>query len=403
MLILNLLAGVICMADPKLEIRQIPGQAELGTVEIHGVGAGEFNPELWQKGKLDFLADVRSPLIEPRKSGVFRNIYAPSAVEVKDGWRLFYGAWDGVPTGNDRIYSVTTHDFADFDNRRIEIEHGDFIHCCNVNALRLPTGEYRLVCTVYPDSRGQNKPALFTSPDGDHWNGVQAPYPARKADIISMERYPPYLDADINGMNVLLYEDGAYRLYFNNFHDFGRVYRATSKDGKNYQFEGPALEVGAVVNDVKKLHVGQASYYLMGLHMNTDKLWYSLSLDGVHFAPARVLATSKGDADRYIVAVGWVVQNQRVLGFLYGAGEVPSLDRNRIFARWLQKKVVLIADDGTRYEPAAALGPDRQIITVPRDKEVKGNLIVYAEDGSTELMKCEGTFASGTVHELYTR
>ena len=388
------------MADLKLEIRQIPGQAELGTVEIHGVGAGDFNPELWQKGKLNLLPDVRSPLIEPRKSGVFRNIYAPSAVQVDDGWRVFYGAWDGVPSGNDRIYSVMTHDFIDFDNRRLEIEHGDFIHCCNVSAIRLPTGEYRLMCTVYPDSRGQNKPALFTSSDGRDWNGRRAPYPAKKKDIISIEGYAPYLDADINGMNVLFYENGVYHLYFNNFRDFGKVYRATSDDAKHFRFDGPVLEIGAVVNDVKKLRVREGVYYLMGLHMNTDKLWYSLSLDGLHFDPARVLAANQGDADRYIVAVGWVVDKQRVLGFLYGAGEIPSLDRNRIFARWLQKKVAFIADDGTRYEPTAALGPDRQMLAVPRDKEITGNFIVYAEDGTTELFRSAGTLASGAVFVL---
>ncbi|MBN1593989.1 MAG: hypothetical protein JW941_12165 [Candidatus Coatesbacteria bacterium] len=387
-----------------LEIHQIPGQAQLGTVEVHGVAAGDFDPRLWQKGTLNFVPDVRSPIIEPRKSGVFRNIYAPSAVQTEDGWRLFYGAWDGVPTGNDRIYSVTTHDFIDFDNHQIVIEHGDFIHCCNVNANRLPNGEWQLVCTVYPDSRGKNKPAVFTSPDGRYWNGRKAPYPAKHEDIISMEGYDKYLDADINGMNVLLPENDAFRLYFNNFHDFGRVYRATSNDGKHFSFERPVLEIGAVVNDVKKLRVkGQGIYYLMGLHMNTQRLWYSLSLDGMHFQPARELAANLGDADKYIVAIGWVVHDERVLGFIYGAGEVPELNRNRLFARWLQKKVVLIAEDGTRYEGTAALGPDRQIIKVPRDRQIKGTLTVYAEDGSTELMKCDGTLTSGSVHKLSSR
>jgi len=388
------------MADSNLEIRQIPGQAELGTVEIHGVGAGDFAPDLWQKGTLNFVPDVRSPLIEPRKSGVFRNIYAPSAVQVEDGWRLFYGAWDGVDTGNDRIYSVTTHDFVDFDNHQLVIEHGEFIHCCNVSAIRLPTGDYRLICTVYPDAAELNKPAMFASPDGVSWNGVPAPYPAKKTDIISIEGYDRYRDADINGMNVLFYEDGEFHLYFNNFKDFGRVYRATSKDGTTYRLDGPALEIGSVVNDVKKLQVGENAYYLMGLHMNTQKLWYSLSLDGMRFNPARELATNLGEADKYIVAIGWVVKDQRVLGFLYGAGEVPGLNRNRIFARWLQKKVVFVADDGTRYEPTAALGPDRQVIAVPRDKKVTGSFIMYDEDGKTELLQSTGTLTEGAIYVL---
>ena len=399
---LILLTGVECMgAQRKLEVRQVPGQAEFGTVEIHGVAAGDFRPNLWKQGKLHFVPDIRSPFIEPRKGGVFRNIYAPSAVEVADGWRVFYGAWDGVDSGNDRIYSVHTRDFVDFMGRRTVIEHGDFIHVCNVSALRLPNGEYRLMCTAYPDENGLNKPALFSSPEGVHWNGSPAPYPARPSDIVTIDGYEEFRDADINGMNVIFYEDGVYRLYFNNFKDFGSVFRATSEDGKHFRFEGPALQVGAVVNDVKKFALDGKVYYLMGLHMNTDRLWYSLSRDGMRFEPAKELARNLGDGDRFIVAIGWVTQKNRLLGFLYGAGEHPGLDRNRIWARWLQKKVVFIADDGTRFEPTGALGPDRQILTVPRDREITGHFAVYSEDGSTVVLKkCPGTLISGAVYTL---
>ena len=400
-----LMTGVICMAaDGKAGspmVKLIDGQAELGTVEIHGVGAGDFQPELWEKNKLNFLPDVRSPLIEPRKRGVFRNIYAPSAVDLGDGWRVFYGAWDGVDSGNDRIYSVNTKDFLDFENRQTVIEHGDFIHVCNVNAIRLPSGEFRLVCTAYPDKDGLNKPAVFSSPDGVTWNGSPAPYPARMTDLIAMDGYAKYKDADINGMNVILYEDGVSRLYFDNFKDFGKVYRATSADGKHFEFEGPALEFGAAVNDVKRFDIGGAKYYLMGLHMNGDTLWFSLSRDGRKFDPVKELAKNLGPEDRYIVAIGWVVRGKRLVGYLYGAGAVPGLNRNRIFARWLQKKVVFVGEDGTRYEAKRSLGPDRQIIEVPQGKEIKGRFEVYAEDGSTPVTKeCPGTLIPGGVYVM---
>lgn len=398
--LIAVLMGVSCMAaDVRLEVRQIPGQAEIGTAEIHGVSAGEFRPEPWEAGTLNIVPDTREPLIEPLKSGVFRNIYAPSVVEVEGGWRVFYGAWDGVDSGHDRIYSIRTSDFLDFADRHTVIEHGEFVHVCNVNALRLPSGEYRLMCTTYPDTGGLNKPAFFTSPDGARWNGSPAPYPAKRSDIVEIEGYEKYAAADINGMNVILYEDGVYRLYFNNFKDWGRVYRATSADGRKFTFDGIALEIGACVNDVKKLTAGGAAYYLMGLHMNGDKLWYSLSRDGRTFAPAKVMVTNLGDADRYIVAHGWVVRGNRVLGFLYGAGAVPSLDRNRIWARWLQKKVTFVASDGARYEATAALGPDRQIIPVPKDGAIEGHFEVRAEDGSTVLLrKAPATLMSGGVY-----
>lgn len=390
-----------CAADKPPAVRIIPGQAELGTVEIHGVGAGEFQPDLWESGRLNVLPDYRSPMLRPRLRGVFRNIYAPSAVETKDGWRLFYGAWDGVGTPNDRIYSVLTKDFLDFTDRQIVIEHGEFVHCCNVNALLLPDGSWRMMCTVYPDKKNLNKPAMFSSANGFRWNGARPPYPAKQKDIVAIDGYDRYADGDLNGMNAMLYEDGLFRLYFNNFKDWGRVYRATSKDCRHFTFDGVALEFGAVVNDVKKLSAGGKPYYIMGLHMNGDKLWCSLSEDGMKFTAPRELARNLDDADRYICSFGWVVCGNRLLGFLYGAGPVPTVDRNRIFARWLQKKVVFTANDGTRYEPIASLGPDRQILNAPKDKNVEGYFTVYGEDGSTVVIeKCPGTLISGAVYVI---
>jgi len=385
----------------QVAIEQIPGQADVGFIEIHGVAAGTFNPAPWRAGTLHWLADVRTPLIRPRFSGVFRNIYAPSVVEVPGGWRVFYGAWDGVDTGNDRIYSLETADFLDLHGRTTVIEHGCFIHACNVSAVWFEDGSCHIVCTVYPDQRKRNKPASFHSPDGVVWNGSPAPYAARMTDIIEMAGYPPYADADINGVNVLLCEGGAYRLYFNNWRDAGKVYRASGTDGKRFRFEGVCLDTAHGVNDVKKFVLAGKTYYLMALHRNTDRLWYCLSSDGMHFEPERELVRHLDDRDRYIVAVGWVVQGTRLLGFLYGAGAVPTLDRNRIFARWLQKKVVFVDDQGKRFEPTRSLGPDRQLLWLGEAGKLDGRFEVFAEDGRTRLGKpMRAKAVSGAVYKL---
>lgn len=382
-------------------IKSIAGQAELGFIEIHGVAAGEFDAGLWQSGTPHLLPDVRSPLIRPRLSGVYRNIYAPSVVEVPGGWRVFYGAWDGVDTGNDRIYSLLTTDFIDLHGRTTVIEHGCFIHACNVNALRLPDGSYHMVCTVYPDERKQNKPATFHSPDGKTWNGSPAPHAARMSDIVQIEGYAPYPDADINGVNVILREAGTYRLYFNNWRDSGKVYRASGKDGKKFKFEGTSLKTSHAVNDVKKFVMDDRTHYLMALHRNTDRLWYSLSTDGMRFGPERELACHLSKEDRYIVAVGWVLQGRRLLGLLYGAGAVPGLNRNRIFARWHQKKVVFVTKQGRRIEPTRSLGPDRQFLSLGGDHELEGRFEVLAQDGKTRLgAPIPGKIVSGKIYKL---
>jgi hypothetical protein len=385
---LLLLTTITHAAEPRrVIVREIEGAAPAGAIEIRGVGAGPFDPAMWEAGKLHLLPDVRSPLLEPRE-GKFRNIYAPSIAAAKDGWEIYYGGWDGAPTGNDRIYRVNTRDFLTFGDRRTIIEHGDFQHVCNVSATRLPGGALAMMCTAFPDAKGFNKPAFFPDPDAD------APRVAMRDDIISIAGYPAYADADINGMNVLLHENGPFRLYFCNFRDGGKVFRASGEDGKHFTFDGVALASGGLVNDVKKFRIGDASWYLMALHHNGDRLWYALSRDGRSFAPQRVLCTRQGEADAFMVAVGFVVSGEqekprrRVLGILYGAGAKPSLDANRIFARWLQKRVVLTAGDDL-YESSQARGPDAQIVRLPRD--VTAPLELYAEDGVTLIGRSDST------------
>lgn len=384
----------------NIEIKQVPGQADHQAIEIHGVAAGEFDQALWESGNMFILPDARYPIIAPRVRGTYRNIYAPSIVETDDGWWVFYGAWDGVDTGNDRIYSLTTKDFLDFSQRQTVIEHYIFTHVCNVNALRLPDGSFTLMCTAYPDKDDLNKPALFTSPDGEIWNGSPAPYPAQMSDIIDIKGYDKYAEADINGVNAILYENGVYRLYFCNFKDYPGIFRATSLDAKTFTFDGVSLADRGMVNDVKKIVSCGRTTYLMAIHQNGDTIHYSLSTDGMSFSPKQVLAKNQDKMDRYIVAVGWVMQDNRVLGFLYGAGQVPGLNRNRIFARWLQKKVVFIPDDGQLIEPIAALGPDRQILEFPGDQPINGHFEVYAEDGTTRIAEYPLAVKQGRVYKI---
>ncbi len=380
-----------------------------GWVEIIGVEAGAFDPAIWENGTFNLVPDVRFPMIEPL-TGAYRNIYAPSVVEIPDGWRIFFGAWDGVPTPNDRIYSVTSRDFLSFENRHKVIEHNKFVHVCNVNALRLDDGSFSMVCTVYPDSRGLNKPAFFHSPDGQTWNDSPAPYPARLEDIVNIQGYGKFADADINGMNVLLFEDGKYRLYFGNFRDFNQVYRASGTDGKTYQFEAPVLQGSYAVNDVKKFRVGKHDWYLMGLHLNGDRTWYSLSRDGLQFPTPRELFTNLSPADRYIVALGWVVQGKyqdsarRLLGVLYGAGHDSGLASNRIFAHWLQRKIVWVPASGQRSEGQKARGPSRQLLPLSASDGIEGRVELYAEDGKTLIGRSTSLkLESGKVYQLQMR
>jgi hypothetical protein len=378
-----------------------------GQAEFLGVEAGEFNPALWQAGTFNLVPDARHPFLSPL-AGTYRNIYAPSAVETPTGYRLFYGAWDGIPSPpKDRLYRGTADfDFLAVQDRKTIVLPGNFGHVCNVNALRFADGSYRMFGTV-EYSPGKNRPAFFWSDTtGTNWNGTLGePYTVQAADFISITGYTnasgadKFPTSDINGINVMLHEDGVYRLYFADFMDSPgnggtgfKIYRATSGNGKHYTYDGVALNQDhRLANDVKKFRRDGVDWYLMGLHFNGANLWYSLSTNGASFPTSSTLLGYLGADDRYIVAQGWVVRGEenqpgrRLTGVLYGAGPDTYLDKNKIFARWLQKKVVFVAADGARYPGTNSLGPNRQLLSLPGTNALAGHVEVYAEDGVTLL------------------
>src|SRR5262249_55627982 len=162
--------------------------------------------------------------------------------------------------------------------------------------------------TGYPDANGCNKPLTFLSDDGATWES-----PATAQHIVQIEGYPNYANADINGMNVTLFEAGKFHLYFGDVRNPGKTFGATSDDGQTFKRDGSVLEAPLAVNDVKKLRLVDCDWYLMGLHVNGGKLYYALSEDSMKFGTPHELCAHIDDADRYIVAIGCVVDGSRVL------------------------------------------------------------------------------------------
>lgn len=398
------------------------GQAPLGYVEIQGLSAGPFNPKFWVENKLHWMPDVRMPLLAPRMGGVFRNIYAPSAVEEGDGWRFFYAAWDGIESGTDRVYSATTPDFIDFYDRQTVIHNGEFVHVCNVNVQKLEDGSFQMYATAWPDSLRRNTPVYFHSPDGKIWNGSSAPYHAQMKDAVKIIGYNPESKADFNGANVLLYDKGKYSLYFTNWRDRGKLYWSQGNTPAAIKFGGLAMETEHAVNDVKKFTLGGKDWYLMALHKKGDvglpqkdvnKTFFSLSNDGHTFGPENLMVQSQGEMDRNIFAVGLVARKDRILGVLYGAGPSNRSNRNQIFGYWLQKRILLTANragKGAEYEAESALGPDRQLVKLPPvlpplgDEpgivNFEGTITVFAEDGVTPLGTLPVTLKPGIVYRI---
>lgn len=398
------------------------GMAPFGYVEIQGVSAGKFNPSYWEKNQLNWVPESRFPLLAPRMGGVFRNIYAPSIVEEGNGWRFFYAAWDGIEAGTDRVYSVTTPDFIDFYDRKTVIHNGEFVHVSNVNVQRMEDGSMHMYATAAPDKNRSNSPVYFYSPDGKTWNGSSEPYPATHNDEVEILGYETDGRKNLNGANVLLYDNGVFRTYFTNWRDPGKMYWAESKDPKKLKFGGVSLETVYAINDVKKFSADGKNWYVGAFHKKGDaspdqkevnKLFYSLSNNGRTFDKEKLLMTAQDDMDRNIFAVGFVTRRDRILGVLYGAGPSERCNRNQIFGYWLQKRVVLSkggTGKGAEYEAESALGPDRQLFKLPPllpplsnepvNVNFEGTLTVYDDDGITPLGTQKISFRPGTVYRI---
>lgn len=137
------------------------------------------------------------------------------------------------------------------------------------------------------------------------------------------------------------------------------------------------------MNDVKIVN----GFILMGLHHNGQEVFYSVSRDPKIFPPASTLFEHKGDADKYIVSLGFVVDysGTRVLGALYGAGTSSTLDHNQIFAAWSQRHVLFVGTDS----PATvwgvggserAFGPDTALLETNRPSGLSGRFFIYDTD-----------------------
>lgn len=382
-------------------LQDASGQVAAGTTEIQGLSAGAFNPTYWQNNTLNWVPDVRIPMLAPLTTGPYQNIYAPSPLEQADGWRLFYGGWDGTDTGYDQIYNVTTDEFLDFASREIVIAHGDFGDVNNVNVQKLDDGSLHMICTALLYQDNTNKPVYFLSSDGAIWNGSPEPYSAELTDIVSITGYALFGSGNFNGANVLLRDNGTWVLYFTDWqNDPHTMYRATASLLPNFQLQGTALKTDHAINDVKKFIVNGTGWYVMGLHNNDQSLRYSLSNDGVSFASEQTLFNHLSAQDLYMVALGFVTKGNEILGVLYGASAVETLDQNRIFARWLQKKVMITDSSGVQYFAQGAYGPERQWFQTPVSGILEGTMVVYDEDGVTSLGSSLVTLTAGKAYTL---
>lgn len=243
-----------------------------------------------------------------------------------------------------------------------------------------------MVYTELVAATNLNKPGISSGATGIDWSpdsgGVASAF-------VNMTGYAGWDQADVNGGNVLVHEEssGKVHLFFIDFKAEAShsVFHAVceSKDAlPNFVYANVALEEPSkVVNDVKLVN----GHYLMGLHMNSDQTWFSVSDDlDATFPQAQTLFHHMDEEDAYIVSVGFVTDSSSssVLGALYGASSVPTLDQNRIFAAWLQRQVLFYGVGGEVWglgDASMGLGPDTLLLASNQDS-LEGQFRVYDSD-----------------------
>lgn len=363
------LAEVKAGYDPLFEQLIFKGNNGKIYNEIHNVGSGSFDPNKISNWNYDH----RRPLL----SG--HNIYAPSIV-FNGAWNIYFGGWLNKNDVKDRVYIRTTYDtFNTFQEPVQQIFSMTYEHVNNESVIKVSDSEWRMLFTTYPNN-ATNKPGYATSINGANWT----PMYASPSNLISMVGYKNWENADVNGSNVIYYENGKYHLFFDDFNKPTSVFYATGTTANTYTYEGVALNEFKIANDLKSFTLNGKQQYLMGLHFNTDKIWYSVSDSLTTFPSTNVLFSNLDSNDKYITSIGFVTAGNRLYGALYGAGVSSTLTTNRIFAAWLQKKVIFKSDKVRWGDIEHANGPDKIWLFMSAEIET-GKFYIYDTDGITLL------------------
>lgn len=381
------LAEVRAGYEPDFANRMIwsGNNAGAGVVEFQNVGARDFNPTRLANWRYD----ERNPVLQA-STGIHRNIYAPFPVAAgNDTWNVYFGGWDGSSTPNDTIsMTVTTNRFATFGPHRKLIASGDFTHANNESVVRVSSTDWRMAYTTGSGLTNQlAKPGYATSTNGLDWT----PTAGSTNYLMTMSGYAGWTNADLNGVNSLYYDGSLFHLYFSDMKKYYAgegVQHAFSSDGWNFTYQQRVLDAPVIVNDVRKFtHDGKDVFIWGYLFADYDWSHISYSLGSSLTNAGTNVATifrSHGTNDSYMISCGFVQDENRLIGCLYGASYTSGFIPSQIFAQWLQRGVVFTNSFVRWGDTAQAVGPDRLHLNMSTNLNVEtGQFEIYAEDGVT--------------------
>lgn len=392
--------------DAGFETLQFVGMdGPSGFNQFDSVGAGAFNPNKLKNWNYDYRQPLQTSTCSTKP-----NIYSHQAqwVANEQRWYLYYGGQDTVSgstcdQSHDRIYmTVAEKNFQTIsqETRRVIISEGQFHHVNNPALTRADNGIFAMVYTAAWDNPTEdwdyNRPGYATSSDGMYWTPSSPGDPYGTNSLITMSNYHSgdWSNAYINNANGLLYEDGKYWYYWGPEGLGGSDYRGYSTDMKNFTEEGAvSSNTYHTVNDLKRFHWNGQDYYLMVSHQNQAAIYSSLTTDPSSFPQESLLfnnieaETEANDAlDDYIVSAGLVTDGTRLQGVLYAASTTSSLNNNKLFAIWLQKKVYFNNSSVGWGSVERGDGPNALRLGLASTSSVEtGTVTIYDTDGTTLL------------------
>lgn len=420
------------------------------SIEVRNVGSTAFDPNkaaVWNY-------DVRNPIIDASNTQpnpactnqtyhgsmdmyptlkTLRNIYAPSVIKTGvNSWRIFYGGYDNIcqEAQADRIYKIDTNDgFESFTGKTMVLDSGSFAAINNPSVVQDSAQNLKMIFTSCIFSGGNNycgsanKPGRAASTNNGATWSPSPPTPSGNATNMSgYANWGGYTSGeDVNSTNALLLDNGTYYMYWKGGGPTN--YFATSTDGINFNHGGTLLtsttgepnELGRCLHygvyDAKKIN-GQ---YVWTYHYNCDKVFWKTSpwANSWITSPTTLFETRTSypalGTDLSITSPTLVTDGIRLLGIMYGAnkgvdfsppgtGAWGDLWRNKIYARWLQKKAT-ISNSFVSLNQTMSRGPDNSVIKTDSSLSIEtGVLRIYDTDGITLLYTSPPlTFRAGDI------
>jgi len=343
--------------------------------EIRNVGSDSFDPN-----KLNvWHYDIRKPLMDNMSAP---NYYSPSIVKNGDVWNIYYGGFDYANFLKDNIYLTASADnFLTFKGKAHVISNVQYEHANNCSVIKEGDNDWKMLYTAYP-LKNKNKPHYGKSTNGLNWNFNNP---------VTMSNYPAWDQTNSDGGNVLFSENGLYHMFFTDYNhenqDF-RVHHATSRNFVDYKYKGVAQNKERIATDLKSFDYNNNKHYLLGTHRNTNNVELTVSTDLDNFdnptIPTITLNNSSNPNDKFIATLGFVEDENSLKGYLYGSSSVTTLNNNKIYANWLQKKVIFKNDHVRWGDVEEAYGPDRIALFMSTQVET-GKFYIYDSDGTTLL------------------